>query len=150
MTRTDRDHADVVLHLQMIQRVIERMADNAFKAKQWALITMAAVFAVFGTLDPTIPLENPKADTRLFLSPLMIWLGFYLIDSYFVYLERRYRARFDAVRELEATDFNMGFNDAWRDRIWALFSVPSVVFYYLLGLTYLVAFFMFAKFGAAQ
>ena len=150
MDRTDRNHSDVIIHLQMIQGVIARMGDNAFRAKQWTLITMAALFAVFGTLDPTTPLEDPKGATGLFLSPLVIWFGFYLIASYFIYLERRYRDKFDDVRAMDETEFDMSFKHAWRDGIRALFSVPNVGFYYLLALTYLVAFFMFANFGAAK
>jgi len=75
MGKTDRDHADVVLHLQMIQRVIERMAENSVRAKQWALITMVAFLTVFGALDLNAPVENPDAAASLFLAPLMIWLG---------------------------------------------------------------------------
>ena len=55
MGKTDRDHADVVLHLQMIQRVIERMAENSVRAKQWALLTMVAFLTVFGALDLNAP-----------------------------------------------------------------------------------------------
>lgn len=150
MERNDRNHADIVLHLQMIQRVIERMGDNAFKSKQWALLTMVAILTVFGTLDPTTPLKDPAAATRLFLSPLSIWFGFFLIDSYFIYLERRYRAKFDAVRKVEETDFNMGFTHDWRQAVLALYSLPNLVFYLLLIFVYFFAFSMFANFGAGK
>jgi len=150
MGKTDRDHADVVLHLQMIQRVIERMAENSVRAKQWALITMVAFLTVFGALDLNAPVENPDAAASLFLAPLMIWLGFYLIDTYYIYLERSYRAKFDSIRELKNTNFEMDFQQNWREVFFALLSWPNMVFYYLLGFTYLAAFFMFVRFGATK
>jgi len=150
MTRTDRNHADVVLHLQMIQRVIERMADNAFKAKQWALLTMAATFTVFELLDPSIPIEDVDSVVKLSLALFCVWLGFYLIDTYFLYLERQYRAKFNAVRQQDETDFDMTYEHSWQRFFGALYSIPNLGFYCLLILIYIFAFQMYAVFGSAK
>ena len=44
-TLADRNHADVIKHMEMIQNVISRLADNSLKVKQWSLISLAALFS---------------------------------------------------------------------------------------------------------
>ena len=149
-TLADRNHADVIKHMEMIQNVISRLADNSFKVKQWSLISLVAIFTIFGTLDPDTPIGNPEAALKLFSVPRWIILGFFLLDTYFVYLERCYRKKFDNVRQQEETDFDMSLIPLWREGIMAFYSRSNFIFYILILLIYSFGFSMFANFGAAK
>jgi hypothetical protein len=79
-------------HLQMIQGVIARQANNSFLIKGWAL-TVSSALSGFA-LD--------KARPSLAGIGLGAIVLFWSLDSYFLYIERRYRCLFDAVRKSDS------------------------------------------------
>ena len=146
----DRNHADVIKHMEMIQNVISRLADNSFKVKQWSLISLAAIFTIFETLDPDTPKDNPEAAAELFSVPWWIILGFFLLNTYSTYLERCYRKKFDDVRQQEETDFDMSLIPLLREGIMAFFSWSNCIFYLLIFFIYFFGLVMFVSFGIAK
>ncbi len=80
--------AQTVKHLEFIQAVISRLANNAFLMKGWALTASSAFFG-FSVRD---------VRWQLALLGLLPTLAFWGLDGYFLRRERQYRGLYDAVR----------------------------------------------------
>ena len=90
-----------VEHLQMIQGIITRMGQNSFQLKGWAIGIMIAIFTFAGQ----------QGDTRSILFTIIPLTVIWLLDSYYLQLERKFRLLYDDVRKnKEKTDFDMSFN----------------------------------------
>ena len=91
--------ANKVKHLEMIERIIERMAKNSFQIKGWTM-TLVTIVGAFGTKE---------ADKRFFLLAALPILGFWVLDAFYLQLERKYRALYRSVCETEPNkiDFHM-------------------------------------------
>jgi hypothetical protein len=83
------------LHLEMIQGVITRMANNSFLLKGWSITLISALLALT-TIKPVIAL----------LPAFMFWL----LDGYFLHQERLYRKLYDAVRIKNENDIDFSMN----------------------------------------
>lgn len=89
-------------HLEMIQRVIDRMGNNSFLLKGWAVLVIVGIF--------TFASESTNIKCILFTNiPLFV---FWVLDTYYLQLERKYRKLYDYVRTLpnKNTDYNMNPN----------------------------------------
>jgi len=88
-----------IAHLQMIQGVISRMADNSFKLKGWSVVIVAGLFALAA---------RDREYTFVFLAILPA-IMFWTLDGYFLHQERLFRKLYDHVRVLppEQIDFSM-------------------------------------------
>ncbi len=93
---------DKISHLQMIQSIIDRMGKNSFSLKGWAVGVMVAIYAFAG--------QNYNKAVIVTLIPLII---FWILDSYYLMLERKYRRLYDEVRNKDNNkiDFDMNFNN---------------------------------------
>ena len=79
-------------HLEFIQAIIARMANNSFLIKGWSLTLTAAILVFSAEASrPTIALVA--------LLPLVLFWG---LDAYYLRQERLYRKLYDAAR-LEGT-----------------------------------------------
>jgi hypothetical protein len=108
-------------HLQMIQGVINRMGQNSFSLKSWAVTVVAALFA----------LAASGSQPKVALLALPSLLAFWLLDAYYLRQEHLYGALFDQVRLEPApgTDYSMdasGFSVRYAERFW---SFSERVFY---------------------
>jgi len=74
-------------HLEFIQGVINRMANNSFLLKGWTITIVAALFALFAKDT------NPNYILIAFLPVIIFWL----LDSYYLAQERRFRTLYNAV-----------------------------------------------------
>ena len=90
-------------HLEMIENVIERMGNNSFQLKGWAvtLVALVGAFAAQGT------------DKRFFLLAFVPLLAFWFLDSFYLQMERKYKILYNNVaKKSEADiDFNMDTRD---------------------------------------
>ena len=86
-----------VAHLEMIQRVIARMASNSFLIKRWSVTLVVALFAL------------AAADRNVLFVCLACFpaLMFWALDAYFMRQERLFRKLYDRVRGAESIDFSM-------------------------------------------
>ncbi|MES9857457.1 MAG: hypothetical protein ABW166_12740 [Sedimenticola sp.] len=86
-------------HLEIIQGVITRMAQNSFLLKGWSVTLTAALFA----------LAAKDANTRFVVIALLPALVFWGLDGYFLRQERLFRKVYDQVRvrSPELIDFSM-------------------------------------------
>lgn len=98
-------------HLEFIQGVITRMNANSFSMKGWMITVMAAFLAMFAA---------GQDRNELFLVVAVIpTLLFWLLDTYYLQLEKKYRILFNDVKSDAKTGFDM---DASRYEVsyWAL------------------------------
>ncbi|MFK9093001.1 hypothetical protein [Bacillus salipaludis] len=88
-------------HLEFIQGVINRMGQNSFLLKGWAVTLGAGLFAFANTQE---------MDYRFILIALIPTIFFWLLDGYFLWQEKLFRKLYDHVRkkgEGEVIDFSM-------------------------------------------
>ena len=119
------DNERILKHLEFIQGVVNRLGSNAFLLKGWSMTVLVAGSLLMARLRPDQPL--------LALTLLVPVLGFWLLDAYFLWQERLFRAEYDRVRRQDETDFAMNPmqhkdepGHSWSS---AFFSGTLVVFY---------------------
>lgn len=83
--------------LEMIQNLIMRMATNSFMLKGWAVTLVAGTFA----------LSNKESNNLFFLISYIPIILFWLLDSYYLQLERKYRSLYN--NTLEKSDNEIDF-----------------------------------------
>ncbi len=71
------------------------MANNSFLLKEWTAILVSALFAL-SAKDSNIAFVNVA-----FLPIIVFWI----LDGYFLKIEREYRKFYDKARQLEKVDF---------------------------------------------
>ena len=87
-------------HLEFLQQVISRMANNSFLIKGWSLTLLSALLAI-ALKDQVITVIRVA-----FIPCVMFWI----LDAYFLRQERLFRKLFDLVRSQStdtATTFSM-------------------------------------------
>ena len=77
-----------IKHLELIQGVINRLANNSFAFKAWAIVLVAAVFA----------LAADDGNAFFLLIALIPAVAFWGLDAYYLRQERLFRALYDEVR----------------------------------------------------
>jgi len=92
-----------IAHLQMIQEVIDRMGGNLFFLKGWAITLLAALFAI--STSNTLPVG--KWSPALIVVLLFL---FWILDGYFLSLERCFRDLYDKVRKMNEEDIDFSMN----------------------------------------
>lgn len=86
-------------HLEFVQGVITRMNSNSFSMKGWMITIVAGFLAIFAA---------SKDLNEIFLFVAIVpTLLFWILDSYYLMLERKYRKLFNAVKDGETEPFNM-------------------------------------------
>jgi hypothetical protein len=112
-------------HLEFLQAAISRMAGNLFLLKGWSITLIAALFALSAK-------DSNKLYMLLAYYPLLV---FWVLDGYFLSLERRFRALYDHVRGLseDQIDFSMDtrpYEDEYRNTwLGSLLSRTLLIYY---------------------
>lgn len=118
------EREDLLREFELIQRVIERQADNSFKIKGWT-VTLIVVAIVFRTNDFQL------------IGAFVPLLAFWGLDAYFLRQEKMYRELYDWVRENRPENQDHSFDlDATRfeDEVEGLISTmrtPTLLWFYL-------------------
>lgn len=112
-------------HLELIQGVVNRLANNSFQLKGWC------VTLVTGVLFFSSAVAAEKQNLLLIsLAPVAV---FWILDGYFLWQERIFRRTFDIVRErTEETNYDMYEADPDGKKLYwidAIFSTTLIVFY---------------------
>lgn len=86
-------------HLELVQGVINRMANNSFMLKGWTVTLVAGVFV----------LAEKDTDKLYFLVAYVPILVFWGLDAYYLRQERLYRSLYDKVRQMveDKIDFSL-------------------------------------------
>lgn len=86
-------------YLEMIQSIINRMANNSFMLKGWAITLVAGIFI----------LSSKDADKLYSIIAYIPVIAFWGLDSYYLLQERLYRSLYDKVRVADESqvDFSL-------------------------------------------
>ncbi len=117
-----------IKYLEMIQAIIARMASNQFQARAWSVALGTAVIGFAASKD---------GDPRFALLAVLPVMLFWMLDAYYLALERSYRDLFNRERlrleEPPGFDLNAGQASlaeyaaaAWRFAVWTV-HVPVLV-----------------------
>lgn len=122
-----------IKHLEFIQNIISRMANNSFSLKCWSVTIIAGVFL----------LSNKDVNNLYFLIAFVPILFFWALDSFYLYQERLYRVHYDKIRILEGnTDFNLNVNSNDKSFLKCIISKTELLFYLPLLIIVLIVFFI--------
>lgn len=88
-----------IRHLELIQEVINRMANNSFLVKGWCITLVSALLGLAAQ-------DNDKKFIIVVLFPALM---FWLLDAYFLRQERLFRRKYNEVAQnaAEFTDFSL-------------------------------------------
>ncbi len=89
-------------HLQMIQEVVKRMANNSFLIKGWSVLLVSAILAV------VLKDDQLKFLPVTFLPTLVLW-G---LDGYFLRQERLFRELYNQVTKFQEKNIDFSMNVA--------------------------------------
>lgn len=115
-----------IKHLEMIQGVINRIADHKPQFKGWFITLIVAI----NILDASNLVKN-----QITLM-LIISFSFLCISSYYLYLERLYIELFNKVRKDDEVDFDMNTSDYrhYKKYINSLTSMSNLIYYVAIGI----------------
>jgi len=112
-------------HLEMIQNIITRMANNSFLLKGWCIVLISALFV----------LASKEMNKSFLLLPLFPLISFWILDGFFLWQERLYRELYNKVRNLD--EYNINFSmDAYTFKN-DVKGWPSVIFSRTLNIFYI-------------
>ncbi len=111
-------------HLEFLQNIITRMANNSFLLKGWIVTILGAILS----------LSKDDIDSKIILITSFLIVIFWILDAYFLGQERYFRARYDEVRKKEPKeiDFGMGLEGKPTSNthvIPVMFSYTLVIYY---------------------
>ncbi len=112
-------------HLEMLQQVITRMANNSFLIKGWSLTLLAALL--------TLALRD-KIYQVLWISIIPVTM-FWILDGYFLRQERLFRKLYDKYRAQDQespSDFSMNtseFSSVVSSWVGTIFSMTLNIFH---------------------
>ena len=123
-----------IRHLEMIESVIERMGNNSFQLKGWAVTLVSLVGA----------LAAQGSDKKFFLLAFIPLIAFWFLDAFYLQIERKYKILYKNVSgKIEnEIDFNMDTRkivcegeDSNRICFWnCLFSTTEWAFYLIISI----------------
>ena len=122
----------------MIEAIIERMAENSFQLKGWSMTLIALVGAI----------SAQGSDKRFILLAFIPILGFWILDSFYLQQERKYKQLYKNVAEQDESqiDFNLDADKATGTAeemarlcfCKCLFSITELCFYPLIAVALII------------
>ena len=94
------DNTNKIKHLEMIENIIERMAKNSFQLKAW---TMTLVVLIGG-------LAANDTERKFIIIAFIPIVVFWLLDAYYLRLERQYRILYKTVTEKRDDEINFSMD----------------------------------------
>ena len=85
-----------IKHLEMIQGIINRMANNSFLLKGWSVVLISALFAL------------AAKDSHIYFVYLAYFpvVAFWVLDAYYLWQEKLFRGLYDKVRIMNESDID--------------------------------------------
>lgn len=124
-------------HIDLIQNNISRMSNNSFMLKGWAVTILAAIFVLSAKESNAV---------FAFIAAIPV-IGFWLLDSYYLQNERRYRILYNYVVKNDSDEsLSLTMPKANRAEkttyLQALLSKTEMLFYILLIVIIVASFFV--------
>ena len=125
-------------HVEVLQSVIQRMADNSRSCKVWCVTLVSATLVL-------VARTGESQHALIAVTPAVL---FYVLDAYYLALERGFRRSYCAfVKKVHSQQiiisdlYSVGAgNSIWRGTLWAMFRSFSVLpFYAMVMATVLLA-----------
>ena len=120
---SDVPRSENVKHLEMIQAVVTRLANNSFLIKGWTLTVAAAAYGF----------AVNRIDWKLAVAGTIVVLGFWFLDTYYLRQERLFRHLYNRVRKNITTSADDRFamtTDAGEEKpVKVFFSITLMIFY---------------------
>ena len=118
-------------HLEFLQGIINRMANCSFLLKGWSVILVAALLALSAATQEKVAL------IAISFVPVIV---FWILDGYYLWQERLFRAVYNAVRTKDEDEINFEMNPldfVGGDNTWfsTIFSKTILLFYLSLIIT---------------
>ena len=125
-----------IKHLEMIQSIIEKMSRNSFQLKVWTMTLIVA----------TVTLSSKDSDRRYILFSIVPAIGFWVLNAYYLMIERKYTELYDQVRQRsnDEIDFSMKTDHISENRtkyLKCLFARSNSLFYLTIILSLIVLLF---------
>jgi len=127
----------MIKELEMIQGIINRMANNSFLIKGWVIVLVIVILLLKGN----------KYQASIAFIPILV---FWFLDAYFLRIERLYRRLYNWVKDnrLKTKDFLFDLNykrfgKEEQSILRIMFSITLVLFYgsiFILTLIYVIFF----------
>lgn len=93
-----------IAHLELVQGVVSRMASNGLAVKSLAVTVTAAVVAISASQGATPPgptgaIDSSSTSAQLLALCSVLPIGvFWVLDAYYLRIERAFRCLYDAIR----------------------------------------------------
>ena len=84
-------------HLELVQAVVRRLAQNSFAYKGWTIVLVSAIFA----------LATKQTRPEYLLVALIPAIAFWGLDAYYLRQERLFRKLYDAARRAPRSEFEV-------------------------------------------
>lgn len=113
-------------YIEMIQNVITRMGSNSFLLKGWTVTLIAGIFA----------LASKDADKQFFLIAYIPIILFWLLDAYYLQIERKYCVLYNSALLLDNDKIEMRLTlpkssaEDKTEYYQSLFSITKLGFYF--------------------
>lgn len=134
-----------IRYLEMIENIISRMAESAFRCKEFCILIVTGLLAVYATLS--------EKNANVILCCLVPELVFWILDSFYLFKERLYRELYESNKiidrenvvdfKLKATSKNVGC--AILNYLKAMFWSISTVFLYGLLIASTIVFYFIMR-----
>ena len=110
-------------HIDLVQSIITRMAQNSFEIKGWMITIVVGLFLFLQN-------DNLQYNFLIYLFPI---IGFWLLDSYYLWQERLYRKLYGSVISNleESSDLKLSVEEFKNSTKYlsALFSITEILTY---------------------
>ena len=136
-------------YLDFIQATITRMGQNSFQAKTWGITIVSGLLAFM------LSQSDHNLKIICIITSIVVTCLFWLLDAYYLHLERGYRALYNIaaklVRGKTVQDYDMRIpkeSCGCKKYMKALFLSPSTGFFYfvvVVGMIILLFFFFFVE-----
>lgn len=100
MNQSEIDNSNKVKHLEFVQNIINRLATASFSIKTSVVAIVTAITAFFG--------KTGYGGTKHLCLYLFPSVAFWLLDSYYLAKERKFRYMYKDICLRNETDFLMG------------------------------------------
>ena len=119
-----------IKHLEFIQETIKRMVGNSFLLRGWSVTLIIAIVTLAHQSDKPI----------YFVFAFLINIIFWLLDSYYLLQEKKFRCLYNEVRKKDEAlvDFSMSLPEKHCDDCKWKTSLKSTVFIIFYGITNLI------------
>lgn len=113
-----------IQHLEFIQNIINRMNSNSFQIKEWMIIIVSALLALYA---------NNSNEAFIFVAVIPTFLFWYL-DAYYLQQERKFRELYNEIlpnaSKIALFDMPIHNYNSGRCSIWATFFSKTIGWLY--------------------